>query len=267
MSFSVPIRLRQAIVLLAIMALSLGGFTARPPARVLRADTIPAPPIADPVQLVNAYYQTLAAAVNSGDFTPLLAFFTPDASIDSPLAMGGASGQTGILAFYQSLPPMQGLTIDVSNVLEDDPYVDADWRLRAAPGSLRGYLDGHDTFTIRDGLIAAIEQQVDPQEAADAFMPPPAAPAPTGPGKATTKVRIANYAFVPAVIRVPAGATVTWTNDDADDHAVTTDDKTMDAGVAAQGVSISLTFTTPGEYPYYCTVHPGMRGRVIVTPQ
>jgi plastocyanin len=265
MRYGMPLRAVRAVVLLALMAVAAGTFAAQPRTGPLRADPALQPPIADPVQLVNAYYQTLAAAVNSGDFTPLLAFFTPDAGINSPLALSSASGPAGILAFYQSLPPMQGLTIEVSNVLADDPYVDADWRFRAAPGSLRGYLDGHDTFTIRNGLIAAIEQQVDPQEAADAFMPPPAAPAPTGPGKATTMVRIADYAFKPAVIRVKAGATVTWTNDDADDHAVTTDDKTMDAGVAAQGVSISLTFTTPGDYPYYCTVHPGMRGRVIVT--
>ena len=249
-------------LVLALCALAVGGARAGTPA--LRADDAPQPPIADPAQLVTAYYQAFAAAVNSGDFSAMPAFFTPDAAIDSGLAPGSISGTAQLLAFFQGLPPMQGFTVETSNVMEDDPYVDVDWRFRAAPGSLRGYLDGHDTFTLANGLITALEQQVDPQAAADAFMPPPNAPVPTGAGTATTTVEIANYAYTPQIIRVPLGATVTWTNDDSDDHAVTTDDKSMDTGIIEQGVSATLTFPTPGEYLYYCTVHPGMRGKVIV---
>jgi plastocyanin len=229
------------------------------------AQSAPQPPIADPQQLVAAYYQAFAAAVNSGDFSAMPAFFTPDAGIDSPLVPGG-SGAGGILAFYQKLPPMAGFTVETSNVDESDPYVDVDWRFRAAPGSLRGYLDGHDSFTIANGLIAYLTQTVDSDAAAQAFMPPPAAPPPSGQGVAKTRARINNFAYMPPVIRVPAGATVTWQNDDADTHTVTMDDKSMDTGVIEEGVSASLTFSTPGDYAYYCTIHPGMRGRVIVEP-
>ncbi len=230
-----------------------------------RAQSAPQPPLADPLQLVSAYYQAFAAAVNSGDFSAMPAFFTPDAGIDSPLVPGG-SGAGGILAFYQKLPPMAGFTVETSNIDESDPYVDVDWRFRAAPGSLRGYLDGHDAFTIENGLIAYLTQTVDSDAAAEAFMPPPAAPAPSGQGVARTRVRIAGFAYMPAVIRVPAGATVTWQNDDADAHTVTTDDKSMDTGVIEEGLSATLSFTVAGDYAYYCTIHPGMRGRVVVTP-
>lgn len=255
-------RLPVLALLAAICALVLGA--AAPAGATLRAQDAPQPPIADPRQLVDAYYQAFAGAVNSGDFSGVVPFFSADASIDSGLAPGGIVGTAQIQAFFQSLPPMQGFSLDASNVLEDDPYVDADWRFRAAAGSLRGYLDGHDTFMIANGLISALTQQVDPRAAADAFMPPPLGPAATGQGKAATKVRIQDYKYGPQVIRVPVGASVSWTNDDSDDHTVTSDDKTMDSGVIEQGVSVTLTFPVAGEFPYYCTVHPGMRGKVIV---
>jgi len=229
------------------------------------AQAAPQPPIADPQQPVAAYYAAFAAAVNSGDFSAMPAFFAPDAGIDSPLVPGG-SGTGGILAFYQKLPPMTSFTIETSNVDESDPYVDVDWRFRAAPGSLRGHLDGHDSFTIANGLIAYLTQTVDGDAAAQAFMPPPSAPAPDGQGVAKSRVRISNFAYAPAVIRVPAGSTVTWQNDDAEAHTVTSDDKSMDTGVIEEGVSATLSFPVAGDYAYYCTIHPGMRGRVIVAP-
>lgn len=225
---------------------------------------IPQPPIADPQQLVSAYYQTFAAAVNSNDFTSLVGFFTPDAGIDSPLVVGGASGTADILRFFRKLPKLTGLTVETSNIVEDDPYMDVDWRFRAAPGSMRGYLDGHDTFKIQDGLITQLTQQVDMDAAAQAFMPPPSGRMPQATPVAKSNVRIQNFKFGPQVITVPAGATITWTNTDSDAHTVTTDDKTIDSGVIEEDVSVSLTFPTAGEYLYYCTIHPGMRGKVIV---
>lgn len=257
-----------AVALTGVLALvaNLGGRAiGYPPGPPLPAQQAPQRPIAGPQQLVAAYYQAFAAAVNSGDFSSMPAFFTPDAGIDSPL-VAGSSGAGGILAFYQKLPPLAGLTIETSNIDESDPYIDVDWRFRAAPGSLRGYLDGHDSFTIQNGLIAYLTETVDSDAAAQAFMPPPSAPAPSGEGELTTAVQIANFSYTPAVLRVPVGATVTWENDDADAHTVTTDDTSMDTGVLEQGVSATLTFTQAGDYAYYCTIHPGMRGRVVVGP-
>jgi len=222
------------------------------------------PPIADPQDLVSAYYVAFAAGVKSGDFTPLVAFFSPDAGIDSPLVAGGASGASGILRFFQKLPAMSGFTVEASNIVQDDPYMDADWRFRAAPGSMRGYLDGHDSFKIQDGLIVQLSQQVDSDAAAQAFMPPPLGRLPQATAVARTQVKIVNFRYSPQVITVPVGATVTWTNNDSDAHAVTTDDKSIDAGVVEENSSISLRFPIAGQFLYYCTVHPGMRGKVIV---
>lgn len=80
-------------------------------------------------------------------------------------------------------------------------------------------------------------------------------------------------AYSPDVIVVPVGTTVTWTNSDQLPHTVTSGtsdgragepDGIMDSGDMAPGDTFSFTFNEAGEYPYYCTPHPWMRGAVLV---
>lgn len=255
------------VLVLVVTAIFAFAASALSPAAAMRpagTSDLPQPPVADPEALATAYYSTLTAAINSGDFTALVAFFTDDASISADISAGGANGPAEILALFRKLPAMTGFTVETSNVIASDPYVDVDWRYRAAQGSMRGYLDGHDTFKVRDGLIYALSQQVDKQAADEAFMPPPIGAAPKGTPVAKDKVRIANFKYMAQVVKIPVGGTVTWTNDDSDSHTVTTEDRTIDSGVIEQQVSTSLTFAVAGEYPYYCTIHPGMRGKVVV---
>jgi amicyanin len=80
-----------------------------------------------------------------------------------------------------------------------------------------------------------------------------------------TQVRIVNFAFTPANIQVKAGTTVTWTNQDTAPHTVTFRNGMKDSGLLRQGQSFSYTFTSPGAYDYYCTVHPYMTAVVNVT--
>jgi plastocyanin len=75
--------------------------------------------------------------------------------------------------------------------------------------------------------------------------------------------------FSPPTLTVPAGTTVTWTNADQAAHTVTADDGSFDAGFIAAGQTVSLTFDTPGTYPYYCIPHgapggAGMAGVIVV---
>src|SRR5690349_8929510 len=117
--------MRRSVIgaLAAALALTLMAAGGRSPAAVRAvapsrlAQAAPQPPIDDPQQLIVAYYQAFATAVNSGDFSAMPAFFTPDAGIDSPLVAGG-SGAGGILTFYQKLPPMTGFSVETSNVDE-----------------------------------------------------------------------------------------------------------------------------------------------------
>jgi plastocyanin len=72
--------------------------------------------------------------------------------------------------------------------------------------------------------------------------------------------------FSPIVIQVRAGATVTWTNRDTDNHTVTFMPAMMMSGrILVSGGSFSYTFGSPGTYNYLCMYHQGMIGRVVVT--
>ncbi|MEX2550278.1 MAG: plastocyanin/azurin family copper-binding protein [Nitriliruptoraceae bacterium] len=68
------------------------------------------------------------------------------------------------------------------------------------------------------------------------------------------------------VLEVEVGDTVTWTNDDdAMMHTVTADDGSFDSGLLDAGDSWSYTFTEAGEFEYFCSPHPWMRAKVVVT--
>ena len=66
-------------------------------------------------------------------------------------------------------------------------------------------------------------------------------------------------------LMVELGATVTWTNNDqAMPHTVTAVDGSFDSGQLSPGQTFSFTFDKPGEFEYYCTLHPWMRAKVEV---
>ena len=80
---------------------------------------------------------------------------------------------------------------------------------------------------------------------------------------ATTEVTMAkSYRFDPEAIRIKAGETVTWTNEDNFTHTVEVEGR--DDRKVEPGKSTSVTFTKPGEYEYVCTLHShDMKGLVI----
>jgi plastocyanin len=78
-------------------------------------------------------------------------------------------------------------------------------------------------------------------------------------------VEIDNFSFGPATITVPAGTTVTWTNNDDVPHVVTSDDNKMFKSKALDTDDhFSFTFTKPGTYKYYCAIHPKMTAKIVV---
>ncbi|SYZ73521.1 exported hypothetical protein [Candidatus Zixiibacteriota bacterium] len=80
-------------------------------------------------------------------------------------------------------------------------------------------------------------------------------------------VTISGFAFNPSSTTVKMGTTVTWTNNDAVTHTVTSDDgKFTSSGNLGQGAKYSYTFNTAGSYPYHCSIHPSMTGTITVTP-
>jgi amicyanin len=80
-----------------------------------------------------------------------------------------------------------------------------------------------------------------------------------------TPVSISDFKFNPATLTIPAGTTVTWTNQDEEPHTIAAKDGSFHSpGLDTHG-SYSFTFTTPGSYDYICSIHPFMTGTVVVT--
>ena len=80
----------------------------------------------------------------------------------------------------------------------------------------------------------------------------------------TAEVKIDNFSFGPTAITVAVGTTVTWTNRDDIPHTVVSNDKVFKSKVLDTDEKFSFTFTKPGEYPYFCSIHPKMTGKVVV---
>jgi plastocyanin len=79
-------------------------------------------------------------------------------------------------------------------------------------------------------------------------------------------VKIDNFTFAPATLTVAAGTTVTWKNEDDSPHRIGDKNGTFKSAALDTDDTFSHTFATPGEYPYICTIHPYMVGKIIVKP-
>jgi plastocyanin len=97
-------------------------------------------------------------------------------------------------------------------------------------------------------------------------MPMPQSPvaAQTAPA-ATDHVAISGFAFSPATVTVKVGTTVTWTQQDEDQHTVTANDGSFGSSPLVTGTTYTHTFSAPGTYQYHCSIHPFMHGTVVVT--
>ena len=79
-------------------------------------------------------------------------------------------------------------------------------------------------------------------------------------------VKIDNFAFAPATLTVTAGTTVTWKNEDDSPHPIGDKNGTFKSAALDTDDTFSHTFAAPGEYPYICTIHPYMVGKILVKP-
>jgi plastocyanin len=84
------------------------------------------------------------------------------------------------------------------------------------------------------------------------------------PSAAIAEVKIDNFIFGPQTITVPVGATVTWRNKDDIPHTSVSTEGVFKSKVLDTDEAFSYTFTKSGTYPYYCTIHPKMTGKVVV---
>lgn|SRR5262245_228555 len=81
---------------------------------------------------------------------------------------------------------------------------------------------------------------------------------------ANAEVQIDQFTFAPSRLTVKAGTTVTWINDDDIPHTVASSSKLFKSQALDTTDKFSFTFTTPGSYEYFCSLHPHMTGTVVV---
>ena len=93
-------------------------------------------------------------------------------------------------------------------------------------------------------------------------------------------VNTALLAFSPDPVQIKKGQTVTWVGGDNITHVLVegtyevgsdglrteqTDDKAFDLKLTKKGQQVSHTYDKPGTFTYYCTIHHGMNGTVVVS--
>ncbi len=91
-----------------------------------------------------------------------------------------------------------------------------------------------------------------------------AAHLPAGSKANADMVKIDNFSFTPQTLTVHPGTTVTWVNKDDVPHTVTSVDTKFHSSAFDTDERYSFTFTAPGTYKYFCSVHPHMTGTIIV---
>jgi plastocyanin len=79
---------------------------------------------------------------------------------------------------------------------------------------------------------------------------------------AAKKVDIHDFAFHPATIRVKRGGKVAFTNSSNVTHTATR--ASFDTGPIKPGTTKSVSFAKRGTFAYHCSIHPFMKGKVVV---
>jgi plastocyanin len=89
-------------------------------------------------------------------------------------------------------------------------------------------------------------------------------PAPSGDAALSEKVEIVEFTYEPDPVTIEEGGKAIWINRDSAPHTATADDGSFDTGTLEEGKLGSESFKEPGSYPYFCEIHPSMRGTVEV---
>ncbi|MGD0719959.1 MAG: cupredoxin family copper-binding protein [Roseiarcus sp.] len=82
----------------------------------------------------------------------------------------------------------------------------------------------------------------------------------------SAEVDIDNFAFTPDALTVKPGVAVTFVNHDDIPHLVVAVDGKYRSKALDTNDRFSLVFDKPGEYAYFCGLHPHMKGKIVVAP-
>jgi plastocyanin len=142
-----------------------------------------------------------------------------------------------------------------TRVLQPGESVSVELDLSEGVYKLECNVDGHDDM--------GMEMLFEVKKSAPLAKKKAAPAAPQAGGAVAADIR--GFVFEPATIQATVGQKVTWTNHDPAQHTVTQEGGGFDSGTMAANRTFTHTFDRPGEYRYICALHPGMKGRVVVT--
>lgn len=80
----------------------------------------------------------------------------------------------------------------------------------------------------------------------------------------SVRIMIENFVFDPAEVTVAPGTRVIWVNRDEAPHTATSTENKFNSGGMDTGDKYSFVFNDAGDYPYFCSLHPHMRGQIKV---
>ena len=84
--------------------------------------------------------------------------------------------------------------------------------------------------------------------------------------EAKNKIEIKDFMFKPPTITVKSGETITWINRDEEPHTIVSVEKKFQKSSALDtDQQFTITAGEPGTYEYFCSVHPKMTGKIVVT--
>jgi plastocyanin len=145
---------------------------------------------------------------------------------------------------------------DHASFVVDEPG-EYDFRCLIHPGAMQG------TLVVAGEPLDAEPEEPPPQEKPD--------PGPEADGDVV--IAMADFSFDPFEVAVAPGAQMTWSNGGSAPHTATFDEvegqvEGLDTGTVAPGDRVTLTAPdAPGSYSYLCTIHPQMRGVVVVSAE
>ncbi len=91
-------------------------------------------------------------------------------------------------------------------------------------------------------------------------------PVGTAGADSAAQVVIDNFVFSPAPLIVKVGTQVTWVNHDDIPHTVDSTEGKFKSAALDTDDKFQFRFAEPGEYPFYCRIHPKMTGKIVVQP-
>jgi len=77
-------------------------------------------------------------------------------------------------------------------------------------------------------------------------------------------VAIKGFAFSPKTLTIAAGESVRFVNQDQEAHTVVADKGAFNSGGLDTSDSWTVKLQKPGKYSYFCSLHPYMKGTIVV---